>query len=62
MNKYVRSAIDCQVVLDRLDQCEIDGIMKNSNRPVRIDPIHQFSMIYLLLSLAQSKYIIASYF
>ncbi len=31
MAKYINSTIQCQVVLDRLDQSTIDQIMANSN-------------------------------
>lgn len=30
INKYVRSALQCNVVLDRLEQSSIDQIMRNS--------------------------------
>lgn len=30
MNKYVQSALQCNVVLDRLEQSSIDQIMRNS--------------------------------
>ena len=48
MNKYVRSALNCQVVLDRLDEFAIDQIMKNSNRPVRISLVHESVDMMLL--------------
>ena len=67
INKYVQSALQCNVVLDRLEQSSIDEIMRNStandddnnectSRSVRIFCLRKFHSFIYAVHLYHSRH------